>query len=398
VKILLSAFQCYPGHGSEPATGWQWASTLPEFGHEVTVLTSSWNRPRIEAAGPHGAEFCYVDLPLRKATWLPAPVLSYDYYLRWQDAALRCAQALPGHYDVIHHVTWGGLHLGSQLWRLPVPMIYGPIGGGQTAPGAYWRYFGREWPSELARTAATGSLLRLNVRSRETIRNADVTLVCNSDTEAAARRLGAQDVRFMLADGMPTEWLGEQRSRPDGLPVVFWVGRLLPRKAPVLAIEAFAELRKIMPARLVMAGDGPLREQVRSAVQRLGIDQDVQLLGQVPLADVKPLYDAASVLLFTTLRESIGAPILEAMGRGLPAVALDHHGIADADVGSAAVKVPLPARSRDLPARMGAALAEILSDSRWEARSVAAINWAAGWVWPAKVANAIKIYHEIARP
>jgi glycosyltransferase involved in cell wall biosynthesis len=151
-----------------------------------------------------------------------------------------------------------------------------------------------------------------------------------------------------------------------------------------------------MPARLIVAGDGPLRKQVRSTVEHLGITDDVQLLGHVPLDGVRRLYDSASVLLFPSLRESFGAPFLEALGRGLPAVALDLHGIADADVGPAALKVALPPDPRDLPARLASALQTILCDREWELRSAAAINWAAQWVWPAKVAAMTKIYQEIA--
>jgi glycosyltransferase involved in cell wall biosynthesis len=396
VKVLVSAFQCCPGAGSEFATGWHWATTLADFGHEVTVLTSSDYRKNIVAAGPQGVDFRYIDRPVSPLRQLSPRLAVYDVYRRWQDEALRHVAAQAEQYDVAHHVTWGGLHLGSQLWQLPVPLVFGPVGGGQTAPAGYWRYFGRDWPVEMLRTASTGSLLKLNGRGRETVRNSAVTLVCNSATAAAAKRLGSPDVRFMLADGLPSDWLGEARVRPAGTPVVLWVGRMLPRKSPVLAVEAFAHLRRVMPARLIMAGDGPLEGQVRAAAERLGIAGDVELLGRVALADVKPLYDSSSVMLFTSLRESFGAPFLEALGRGLPTVALDLHGIGDMDVGTAALKVSLPSEPSDLAGRVGSALRTILSDGEWESRSAAAVSWAAGWVWPAKVAAATQIYREIA--
>jgi glycosyltransferase involved in cell wall biosynthesis len=179
------------------------------------------------------------------------------------------------------------------------------------------------------------------------------------------------------------------------MPTVLWVGRLLRLKAPTLAIQAFAELRRIMPARLVFAGDGPARGQVLSAVKRLGLDEDVQLLGHVPWSEIHHLYDSASVLLFTSLRDSFGAQFLEALGRGLPAVALDHHGIADADVGPAALKVALPPEPRDLPGRLASALQTIVCDDEWESRSVAAVKWAAEQVWPAKAAAVTQIYREV---
>jgi glycosyltransferase involved in cell wall biosynthesis len=319
----------------------------------------------------------------------------YDIYMRFQDAALRCAEVPPKQYDVVHHVVWGSLHLGSRLWRLPTPLVYGPIGGGQTAPASYRGYFGHDWPKEALRTAATGSALKLNSRSRETIRNATVILATNSDTEMACRRLGATVVRYFLAEGLPPDWIVQPRTRPDGVPTVLWLGRLLPRKAPVLAIRAFAELRKSMPARLVVAGGGPLAGKVRAAVDELGLTADVDLLGQVPWAEIKNLFDSASAFFFTSLRDSSGSQFLEALGRGLPAVALDHHGIGDLKVGPAALKVPLPEQPDELPGRLASALKTVLSDPDWESRSAAAVSWAGGHTWSAKAAAATQIYQEV---
>ncbi len=394
MRILLSAFACCPGKGSEPGTGWHWAGALADLGHEVTVLTWSDHREEILASRPQGVDFRFIDIPTSPAPRFTKHLWAYDAYGRWQDAALRLIQAQAKQYDLAHHVTYGGLHLGSALWQLPIPLVYGPIGGGQTAPASYWRYFGRSWPAEILRTASTGRLLELTRCSR-TIQHAALTLVDNSETASVCRRLGAADVRYFLSYGLPSDWLTGPRSRPTGTPVVFWVGRLLPRKAPTLAIQAFAELCRAMPARLIMVGDGPLRGQVRAMVRQLGLTEDVELLGHVTWDEVRRLYESASVLLFTSLRESFGAPFLEALGKGLPAVTLDLHGISDADVGPAAMKVPLPPRPGDLPGHLASALQTVLCDDEWESRSAAAVKWAAEWTWPVKAAAVTQLYQEI---
>jgi glycosyltransferase involved in cell wall biosynthesis len=396
MKVLLSAFQCGPGQGSELGNGWNWARALSDCGHDVTVITLSSFEEEIRKADPRGVKFHFVEVPWRPAYRLSFQLGLYHYYVSWQDAALRHVEMQPGRYDVVHHVAWGSLHLGTRLWRLPAPLVYGPIGGGQTAPAKYWRYFGRDWPSEALRTQlTTGQMLKLNRRSRETIQNSAVTLVTNSATAVASRRLGATDVRYMLAEGLPVEWIAEPRPQPTGPPVVLWLGRLLARKAPTLAVQAFAELRRLMPARLVMAGDGPLRDQVRKEVARCGVADDVELLGQVPWKEIGRLYSSASVFLFTSLRDSSGSQFLEALGKGLPAVALDHHGVGDADVGAAAIKVALPAEPRDLPGCLAAAMQTILCDDQWESRSAAGIKWAGEWTWPAKAATAGQIYRDV---
>ena len=216
MKILLSAFQCSPDRGSEPGVGWHWATALADMGHDVTVITSSMFREAILAAGPQGIDFRFVDLPVSPLRRFSSTLQMYDVYRRWQDAALRDIEDLAARYDVAHHVTWGSLRLGSRLWRLPVPLVNGPIGGGQTSPSNYRRYFGPNWPAEKMRSVSGGPLLMLNSRSRETIRNAAVTLVTNSATAATCRRLGGADVRYMLADGLPRDWLVGPRTQPAG--------------------------------------------------------------------------------------------------------------------------------------------------------------------------------------
>ena len=49
MNVLLSAYACEPGKGSEPEVGWQWALQMARF-HNVTVLTRTNNRAAIEAA------------------------------------------------------------------------------------------------------------------------------------------------------------------------------------------------------------------------------------------------------------------------------------------------------------------------------------------------------------
>jgi glycosyltransferase involved in cell wall biosynthesis len=395
VKVLLPAFQCNPGRGSEMGIAWYWASALADLGHEVTVLTATEFRDRILEMDQDRVKFHFVDYPASRLTRVPAIFDTYDVYRRWQDAAYEYLRDRPERYDIVHHFSWGSLHLGCSTWRLPAPLVYGPVGGGQTAPARYRSYFGPEWKMEWLRNRATGSLLRLHRRTGLTLRNAKVVLVTNSDTGAAARRLGATDVRYMLAEGLPDAWVTQARQKPAGEPVVLWVGRMLARKAPALAVEAFAELRRQIPARMVMAGDGPMRPEVEKTVARLDLSADVDLLGQIPWDEVRKLYDSASVLLFSSLRDSSGMQFLEALGRGLPAVAIDHHGIGDLEVGPAAVKVPLAASPADMPRDLGAALLTVLTDDQWAERSAAGVAWAAGHVWSAKAAAADAVYRDV---
>ena len=130
MKILLSSFQCMPDRGSELGNGWHWARALADCGHDVTVLTQPSDIVR--AAAPPDIKFLYADASEPPEHRFSSRLVTLRYYMRWQDAALRYVEMQPQQYDVVHHVSWGSLRLG-RLWRLPVPMVYGPIGGGRTA-------------------------------------------------------------------------------------------------------------------------------------------------------------------------------------------------------------------------------------------------------------------------
>jgi hypothetical protein len=70
--VLLSAYACEPGKGSEPGIGWNLARHLAEH-HEVWVLTRTNNRPAIEAELARnpvpGLHFVYHDLPPWARFW-----------------------------------------------------------------------------------------------------------------------------------------------------------------------------------------------------------------------------------------------------------------------------------------------------------------------------------------
>jgi glycosyltransferase involved in cell wall biosynthesis len=131
-------------------------------------------------------------------------------------------------------------------------------------------------------------------------------------------------------------------------------------------------------------------------VKRLGLDGDVELLGRIPWPKLAELYDTSSLFLFCSLRDSSSAQFLEALGKGLPAVTLDLHGIGDVKVGLAAEKVPLPQRPEELPADLAAAMRTALTADDWAARSAAAIEFASENTFPTKAAAVTQIYQEVA--
>jgi len=115
-----------------------------------------------------------------------------------------------------------------------------------------------------------------------------------------------------------------RREREQGVgpgnEMVLVVGVLDNRKNVVNALRALERL----PARyrLVLAGkDGYGHEAVHNFIRQEGLASRVVALGYVPTERLNLLYQAASVLLFSSLEEGFGIPVLEAMAHGLPVVA-----------------------------------------------------------------------------
>lgn len=110
-----------------------------------------------------------------------------------------------------------------------------------------------------------------------------------------------------------------------GLPttgvVVGTVGRLEARKGTALLIEAAARLiKKGLPdLRVVVVGDGPLRDELPALAARLGISDHVSMLGDRP--DVAEVLTALDMFVLPSRTEGMSNALLEAMAAALPVVA-----------------------------------------------------------------------------
>jgi glycosyltransferase involved in cell wall biosynthesis len=71
----------------------------------------------------------------------------------------------------------------------------------------------------------------------------------------------------------------------------------------------------------------------------LGLGNRVEFLGRVPHETMEELFQSCDALVFTSLRDSFGSVVLEAMSYGLPAVALNHQGMRAFVPDDAALKV-----------------------------------------------------------
>jgi glycosyltransferase involved in cell wall biosynthesis len=349
-KVLLSAYQCDPTKGSEYGRSWNWAMTYLSEGYEVWCFTTPRGKENIEAylkqhPTPH-LQFLYIEVP----TWvdrLYGNMLGvYFHYFIWQGEAYRVAKNLDRRvdFDLIHHVSYGSIQMGTSLWRLGKKLVMGSMGGGQFPMLAFKKYFAGNWKRELMRNWISHLLEIFSPNMRQSLKKSALILVQNKETFDMAKKHGAKQIRLFVENNFPDAMI------PPSLPErthnkelkILWVGRLFARKGLLLALEALSKINQSIPFQLtILGGQGEVKHLVPIWLKELGLAPKVDWRGQVPWEEVKQAYQTHDLLLFTSLRESFGHQTLEAMAFGLPVVALNITGIRDVVPANCAIKIPV---------------------------------------------------------
>lgn len=408
MRLLLSAYACRPNAGSEPGCGWNWATHLAARGIEVHVLVAKRNQEAIEAglrSNPKAnLHFTYVPVPYE---W--AKKSESFHYSWWQVAALQAARELASkfQFQLAHHVTYASLHVPTQLWRLGIPVVFGPVGGGQTTPVSMLSYFGAEKSKEQRRSSITKAL-RFSPLHRQWLRRMSFVLAANRDTLNIVQTLGCKNTSLMCDTAIATNYFAEgsrsaetrdssernaeERNRPLRL---LWVGRMLARKALPLALDALREVRNDVA--LTIAGDGMDPRTVHQMIQERNLQHRVFWKGsRMTVPELREAYAEHDALLFTSLRDSFGSQLLEAMAMGLPVITLDLHGAHDWLPNAASLKVPVGCPEETVR-NLAGAIEEYasLSPLNRNHMSMQAWTWAKTHTWWARAEFCERLYQNI---
>lgn len=335
MNVLISAYACEPGKGSEPGVGWEWIRRLSN-NHNLWVLTRANNREAIEAARdqiPCSVHFVYVDLPCTLRFWKRGNRGVNLYYLIWQALAFFRARRLVSEYriDVAHHVTLMSVTRFSFVPLLGVPSVVGPVGGLQMCPAAAWPLIKNKLRERIRNLSIR--FLNINPLFRFGIARASkIVLATQSGAEHLPVKLRDTKVSFSQIGSTVPQPPPKILSRPQKNSfVALWAGRLEDHKGFEILIYAVKHLVEIRASvleslQVIVTGSGPELSSYQDLIKKFSLSQFFKFHGWLTRDAYESLWTEVDIFTFTSLRETTGVVLQEAMLRGKPAVVLANGG------------------------------------------------------------------------
>ncbi|MHB1023038.1 MAG: glycosyltransferase family 4 protein [Acidobacteriaceae bacterium] len=343
-KLLLMAYECDPYRGSEATVGWgRVQQAAREF--EIYVIVSAASLAAIERYSQTNPLPAHVhfhtpkeDTLLRLLRRIPR-IFAYNYvaYRQWQRLAYRLAQELhrSHRFALVHQVNVCTFREPSDTWRLGIPFLWGPVGGTQNFPATFLseRSFSglsqMDALKERARNAANWLSLRRKRRVRQAAARAAVLLAANSTNQRDYEAVFHRPVELLLETGLEeVQPPASARLLQAGPLHILWSGEFTTRKALPLLLQALASLRDV-DFHLRILGRGPHEAKWKQLAQELGIAERCHFLGHLPLPEAVAQLQWAHLFVFTSLRDTSGNVVLEALGHGIPVICFDHQGVGD---------------------------------------------------------------------
>ncbi len=391
--VLLSAYACEPGKGSEPEVGWSWLQAHLQAGWRVRVVTRANNRDAILAACPEAD--IVVHEPTAFWLWLKRRTGGLGqrfYYLLWQASLARRIAPLAAQADLVQHATVVNAWSPTAPGMAGLPFIWGPVGGGDDPP---WRLLAGLGPLGAAKELGRMAMRRLMTwlpATRRTARNSVLALATTPATERLLRRLGARQVGLLSQVALSPADLalltripisaGPGGANPLRLIII---SELVRRKGLHLVFAGLARLPPELPWSLDIIGRGHEARLLMRLAAAHGLKGRVRFIGPVERKKLMFFLHQYHLLLHLSLRDSGGMVCAEAMAAGLGVICLDLGGPAAITPEQAGIRLPaqnaaqiaadlahairqLSDQPERLQAMRHAARAHALANLSWEAR------------------------------
>jgi glycosyltransferase involved in cell wall biosynthesis len=401
-RLLLMAAACNPYLSSDSLVGWIRAVQAARF-FETWVICGEWDRAAIRCyLDTHGEipglHFCFLEKSwLEDLLKMGSPLYDIDYipYNLWHRRAFHIAAKLHREikFDLVHHVTRLCFREPGYLWKLGVPFIWGPLGGTQNYP---WRFL---WFAGINATLKEGLRsiinlfqLRFSPRIRKVMKKATFVIAASTTVQRDFERNHGIKPILLLDTGVSRVARLPKKSKGSPLRII-WSGRFEHRKALPLLLHALSEMPPNIEYELHILGEGRLGREWQELARSLGIDARCRWLGWLPYHQAVSQIDKADILVFTSLRDTSGNVVLEALSCGVPVICLDHQGVGDIITDNCGIKIPVTTPS-EVVAHLRDELVNLASDNaRLAGLAQGACERARQYLWSQNGEKMAMIYH-----
>lgn len=341
LKVLINAYACSPGMGSEPGMAWNWVKNLAKF-CELYIITEGEFREKIEAVVPtleQGANMHFYYNPvsdkIRKKCWNQGDWRFYKYYRQWQWKTYHMAKDICGkeRIDVLHQLNMIGFREPGYLWKLSkengVPFVWGPIGGLKQFPTAYLKGAGLKMQLFMRlKNFLNIWQLKHEKRVDEALKTAKLLISSIPDSYRALKKYkGLESIVIpetgcFLSDDISTARFDNEEFH------IMWVGKFDFRKQLPLALQAVA-LAKNPKLKLDVYGSGSVGqvEMAKRMGEELEISQQAIWHGNQKNDVIMEAMRKAQLFFFTSVNEDTSTVVLEAVSNRLPVVCFNACGM-----------------------------------------------------------------------
>lgn len=348
-RVLVLAYACEPGKGSEQGVGWNWSQQLARFA-DVVVITRANNRDAIEREtvrlNAASLKFVYYDPPewLRRLKRKERGL--YAFYLLWQLGSYRLARRLASKNTFTHviQLTFGSIWMPVFVHRLGARFVWGPIGGGEGIPAHLVSQASVKARFAQNLRRALSATLRWNPLIKPALDRAERIIVRTADTMAILPEKHRHKACCILETGVD-EGMLDRLALPGGRPAtdrptLLYTGRLVALKNVGMLLCAAARARDSgSEFRLRIVGDGPERRRLEELAERLGLAPIVEFVGAVSHDQVLEELRGADAYVFPSLKEGGAWSLMEAMCAALPVICLETSGMSVITTDQCALRV-----------------------------------------------------------
>lgn len=122
----------------------------------------------------------------------------------------------------------------------------------------------------------------------------------------------------------------KRRYSPNGEKVLVHISNFRKVKRVEDVVRIFERVKNVMPAKLILVGDGPEKPEIEQLCRQLNLNHDVIHLGKVP--DPKEILSVADLFLLPSETESFGLSALEAMAMSVPVISTNSGGLPEVNI------------------------------------------------------------------